>query len=158
VRPEEILARRLAREIQAELAELHRLGEEYRRAPQACDSFSLRARASLVHDLYTGAERIFGRSAAELNGGLPRGDQWHRQLLEDMALDLPQVRPAVISRELAADLGPFLRFRHVFRNAYGFVLDAARMQPLEQQFHPVLSRLTEELQQFCAWLMGSRSA
>lgn len=36
--------------------------------------------------------------AEELNGGVPRSEQWHRQLLLDMTLDLPSVRPAVVSR------------------------------------------------------------
>ena len=105
-------------------------------------------------DLYTGAERIFVRLAEELNGGVPLGEQWHRQLLQDMARDLPDVRPHVIAPELASELGEFLRFRHVFCNVYGFVLEAERMKPLEERFASVLDRLTAQVRAFGAWMLG----
>ncbi|MFH1569254.1 MAG: hypothetical protein ABIL09_14765 [Gemmatimonadota bacterium] len=154
MRPEEMLARRLASEADAELDGLRALAQEFAAAPSGKDTFALRARASILHDLYTGAERIFVRLAEELNGGVPRGENWHRQLLDDMALDLPEVRPPVISAELAATLGQFLRFRHVFRNNYGFVLDAARMKPLEEQFGQVLDQLAADVRAFSGWMLG----
>jgi len=154
VRPEEMLARRLSSEIDAELQGLENLGREFSQAPAGRDTFSLRARASILHDLYTGAERIFVRLAEELNGGVPRGEHWPRQLLDDMALDLPGIRPRVISPELATTLAQFLRFRHVFRNNYGYVLDAERLQPLEQVFDHVLAQLAAEVRELCAWMLG----
>ena len=154
MRPDEILARRLVAEIQGELGALRRLADELGAAPAGDDTFSLRARASILHDFYVGTERIFVRIAEELNGGVPRGEQWHRQLLQDMALDLPEVRPRVIRAELAAELAEFLRFRHVFRNVYGFVLEAERMRPLEERFGAVLGRLTEDVEAFGAWMIG----
>ena len=50
-----------------------------------------------------------------------------------MTLDIPEVRPAVIDRDLARTLGEYLRFRHVFRNVYGGVLEAERMSSLERR-------------------------
>ena len=96
----------------------------------------------------------FAMLGQELNGGVPRGEQWHRQLLHDMALDVRKVRPHVVSTELAAELGEFLRFRHVFRNVYGFVLESERMRPLEERFAGVLNRLAAEIQAFGAWMLG----
>lgn len=154
MRPDEMLARRLVMEIDVELSALRQLGVELADAPAGDDTFSLRARASILHDFYTGAERIFVRIADELNGGVPRGEQWHRQLLQDMALDLPDVRPAVITAELAKELGDYLRFRHVFRNVYGFVLEAERMQPLQEGLAIVLERLVTEVKTFGAWMLG----
>lgn len=150
-----MLARRLATEIEAELDNLRSLAQELGAAPSDTDTYSMRARASILHDLYTGSERIFIRLAEELNGGVPRGEQWHRQLLQDMALDVSEVRPHVVSTELAAELGEFLRFRHVFRNVYGFVLEAERMRPLEERVAGVLERLTIEIQAFSAWMLGN---
>jgi hypothetical protein len=152
-----MLARRLAEEIEVELSALQKLAEEFRAAPSGSDTFSLRARASILHDLYTGVERVLVRIAEELNGGVPRGEQWHRQLLQDMALQLPEIRPPVITPELAAMLGEFLRFRHVFRHVYGFVLEAGRMRPLEEQFDEVLDRFTAEIRAFNAWMLGRES-
>ena len=157
MKPDEMLARRLAAEARAELGALQQLAEELASAPPGSDTFSLRARASILHDFYTGVERIFVRLAAELNGGIPSGEQWHRQLLQDMTLDLCGVRPPIITPQLAAALGEFLRFRHVFRNVYGFVLEAERMQPLEQRLGDVLDRLRAEILAFCAWMAGDET-
>lgn len=149
-----MLARRLAAEIEAELAALASLANERRAAPTGTDTYSLRARASILHDFYTGVERILMRSAEELNGGVPRGEQWHRQLLKDMTLALAEIRPPVITEELAEGLGEYLRFRHVFRNVYDFVLDAERMRPLEEGFDAVLERFVAQIRAFIAWMVG----
>ena len=96
------------------------------------------------------------RIAEELNGGVPRSVQWHRQILHDMTLGLRDVRPAVITSQLAAELGLFLRFRHVFRNVYGFVLEADRMKPLKESFGGVLNRFLTEIKTFNAWMLGEK--
>ena len=101
MRLEEVLVRRLAAEIDAELANLDALEREFANRPQHDDSYSLRARGSILHDLYAGIERILVRIAHELNGGVPQAEQWHQQLIEDMRLDIPEVRPAVIDSALA---------------------------------------------------------
>lgn len=98
-------------------------------------------------------ERVFVRIAEELNGGVPQGEQWHRQLLADMSLEIRDVRPAVIDPALAHDLGKFLRFRRLFRNAYGFVLEAERMQSLEDRLPAVLAASQARLRAFVAWMV-----
>ena len=154
MRPDEILARRVAREIETELVSIEQLAKEVTAAPDADDTFALRARGSMLHDFYTGVERVFVRLAEEINGGVPRGEQWHRQLLHDMAIAIPDVRPAVISSELERDLGEFLRFRHVFRNVYGFVLQADRLGALQAKLPAVLARFLSETRVFLSWLVG----
>ena len=150
---EEVLARRLAAEVESELASLSALGEELADAPQQDDIYSLRARGSILHDFYNGVERVFLRIARELNGGVPRGDQWHRDLVDDMTLDIPEVRPAVIDRGLAQALGEYLRFRHVFRNVYGGVLEAERMSSLEKRLPETLAAFRDRVEAFVAWML-----
>ena len=154
MRPDEILARRVAQEVDVELRSIERLAEELQSAPTGDDTFALRARASILHDFYTGVERVFVRLAEEINGGVPRGDNWHRQLLTDMAIAIPEVRPAVISGELADELAEFLRFRHVFRNVYGFVLQADRLGALQAKLPGVLERFLREVRGFMTWPAG----
>ncbi len=153
MRHDETLLLRLASEIEAEIGALMKLRAEFEAAPRETgDSYSLRARASILHDFYTGVEHVFLRVAEELNGGVPRSEHWHRQLLVDMTLDLDSVRPAVISRELAELLGPYLRFRHLFRNLYGYILDRDRIAALEKDFSVVFDRFITESRTFAAWL------
>ena len=99
--PDEAFARRLAAEIEHELEHLEQLREELAAAPRDDDTFTLRARGSVLHDVYSGIERVFVRLAEELDGGVPQGEQWHRRIITDMSLEIPEVRPAVIEPDLA---------------------------------------------------------
>jgi hypothetical protein len=69
-----------------------------------------------------------------------------------LLVELPGIRPALISGDLGETLEEFLRFRHLFRNVYGFVLDESRMRPLEERFAETLDRFLDELRQFLDWM------
>lgn len=152
--PEEVLARRLAAEIEAELATMAALADEFASAPQANDSYAIRARGSMLHDFYNCVERVFLRIARELNGGAPRGEQWHRDLIANMALEIAGVRPAVVDHSLADVLGEYLRFRHVFRNVYGGALDAHRMASLEEGLPGTITAFRRHIEAFVNWMLG----
>lgn len=154
--PDEAFARRLAAEIEHELERLEQLREELAAAPRDDDTFTLRARGSMLHDFYSGIERVFVRIAEELNGGVPQGEQWHRQIITDMSLEIPGVRPAVIEADLARQLADYLRFRHVFRNVYGSLLEAERMRPLEERLPAVLATFRAQVRAFLAWMIGDQ--
>ena len=155
MRLEEALVRRLAAEIEAELAGLDELERELANAPRQDDSYSLRARGSILHDFYGGVERVFVRIASELNGGVPRAEQWHRELVRNMTLEIPEVRPAVLDPALAEALGAYLRFRHLFRDVYGSVIEAERLHPLEERLPATLAAFRERIRAFLSWMLGS---
>lgn len=96
--------------------------------------------ASILHDFYTGVEKVFISLARELDGYVPHAEGWHRLLLEQMSLSLPDKRPALINHELAGDLQEYLAFRHRFRNLYGFELEWSRMRELVVGLPDVLER------------------
>ena len=154
--PDEAFARRLAAEIEHELRRLEQLRDELAAAPRADDTFTLRARGSMLHDFYSGIERVFVRIAEELNGGVPQGEQCDRQIVTDMSLEIPGVRPAVIEADLARQLADYLRFRHVFRNVYGSLLEAERMRPLEERLPAVLATFRAQVRAFLAWMIGDQ--
>lgn len=112
----------------------------------------LRGTADIVHDVYTGIERIFEKVAPELNGGVPAGPAWHRELLENMTLELPGLRPQVISRQTASELEELLRFRHRFRNMYGFELEWPKLRPLLERLPATWKRVETEVDAFLAFL------
>ena len=152
---DETLILRIAQEIRTELSSLHKLSDEFDAAPRAVeDSYATRARASILHDFYTGIERIFIRIAEELNGGVPRSEQWHRQLLTDMTFEIPGVRPFVVEKHLADSLLPFLRFRHLFRNLYGFILDPILISEIESDFKAVFDEFERQIEAFMSWMTG----
>lgn len=157
MKPDEILAKRVAQEIEAELASVELLVAEAKNAPDSEDAFTLRGRASILHDFYTAVERVLTIIAEELNGGVPHGEQWQRLPLSSMTMEIPDVRPQVLSGRLGAVLGGYLRFRHVFRNVYGFVLEADRMKPLENDMPETGARFQQEVRSFLAWMLGNSS-
>ena len=74
--------------------------------------------ATDLADIYSGIERIFERIANEVDGHLPRGSRWHKNLLEQMTKQRPE-RPPVISEQTYYQLGELLDFRHKVNNIYG---------------------------------------
>jgi hypothetical protein len=102
-----------------------------RRRPEDQDLFIDSAALSL-HDFYAGLERIFHQIATTVDGSLPADREWHRDLLQQMQADLPDLRPPVLSREARQAVDEFLRFRHVVRNIYAFQFDPERVERLVQ--------------------------
>lgn len=101
-----------------ELEKLRELIAEHRGL--SVDTTHPRIIASILHDFYTGIERVFQKIATELEGDVPKGASWHRDLLDDMALEIREVRPAVIADSLRADLDDYLRFRPLFPRVLRF--------------------------------------
>lgn len=151
---EEALVRRLRAEIEHELGRLERLREAAADAPRTADPYAVRARGSILHDLYNGMERIFGRIADDVDGGRPHGDAGHQRLIRSMTLRIDGVRPGVITPELGTGLCDFLGFRHVFWNIYGDELDVERVALLEARLPKVLDDFERQLCSFLDWMTG----
>jgi len=86
------------------------------------------------------------------DGELVSGEDWHYQLINRMGLEIEGIRPKIISNDLQGELKEYLRFRHVFRNVYGFVLKWEKMQPLIDELPNVLNKFEEELTIFFDFL------
>jgi HepT-like protein len=112
----------------------------------------LRGIGAILHDFYTAIEHLFEKIAPELNGGLPAGPAWHRELLDNMTLDLPGVRPPLLSAETAHALEEFLRFRHLFRNLYGFELEWSRIRSLLEKLPETWSAVEADIERFVGFL------
>ena len=107
----------------------------------------LSALAATLHSFYTGVENIFKRVAVELDAEPVRGNAWHRDLLQRMKMPATH-RPALLPEELHDTLNEYLRFRHVFRNAYSFDLDWQKMSPLVLRLEETLQKLEAALDDF----------
>lgn len=94
------------------------------------DEASLRIIGSILHDYYTAIEKIFRMIARDIDSSVPTGEQWHKELLDQMTLEVPGLRPALLDNETARKLDELRAFRHVFRNIYGFSLDPDKTRQL----------------------------
>lgn len=147
----------LRSDIDRECKQLEKLVEEYARTlgeKKTPSPLELRGIGSILHDFYCGIERIFERIAIELDGDLPHGRDWHGQLLERMSVAVESVRPQVISPELAETLRDYLRFRHLFRNVYGFDLRWEKFRELADGMSDMLTRFQKEMDVFKEVLMA----
>ncbi len=154
----------LAVRIQAELEDLERSVWRAERAWRAArragpdqDMFVDSAALNL-HGFYAGVERLFEAVAVQLDGSLPKGDAWHRDLLDQMTLDLPGLRPPVISAVVMQTLDEYRRFRHVVRNVYAESLDPLRVGELVEKLLTLWGQLKSELTAFAGFLEGVSGA
>lgn len=113
----------------------------------APNEIELAALAATLHAFYTGVENVFKRVAVELDGEPVRGDAWHRELLLRMKTATTR-RPLLLTNELHDALLEYLRFRHVFRNAYSFDLDWQKMSPLVLKLEETLRQVETALETF----------
>lgn len=148
----------LASRIRKELDDLQRVIARAQRAIDAAQrnqpdaDLYLDSAALNLHDAYADFERIFKHIVAIVDGNVPGGPEWHRDLLEQMGLDLPDVRPPVLSDASIQFLDEYLRFRRVVRNVYAFAFDAARVGRLVQTLRDGFAPLQRELLAFADFL------
>ena len=138
----------LRADIDRETRSLERLAQELvtvLAATTAGTSARVRAAGSVIHDFYTGVEKIFRRIAIRMDQDLPTGEDWHVQLLQRMAVSVEGIRPPVIDEHLENQLEEYLRFRHLFRNIYGFDLKWERCQPLVERLNKTFGSLTDNI-------------
>jgi ribosomal protein L31 len=98
-----------------------------------------------VHSFYTGAERIFEVLAKQVDQSFPTGQNWHRQLLEQMSVAIPNVRPAVISEETQKIFNELRRFRHVVRSIYAYQLERDRVLEIARMCRQSFPQFVQEI-------------
>ena len=144
--------------IRQELADIERVVARAERAMAAARQQSedqdlyLDSAALNLHDFYAGLERVFHHIAATVDRSVPSGHEWHRELLRQMTVTLPQIRPQVLSVETSKAIDEFLRFRHVVRNIYTFEFDPDRIEHLTQHLRVSYEQVQAELLAFADFL------
>jgi hypothetical protein len=133
---------RAAQRVQAGWKEYQRSGDDL-----YLDSVALN-----LHGFYNGIERLFEGIATTLDNQLPGGKSWHKALLEQMTMEVPQIRPAVISDSTLNLLDNYCRFRHVVRNIYGHRLDPDQLRGLVESLPGTFLYVQQELTDFAIWV------
>lgn len=146
------------KEIEKELKDLDRLDTEMTEVLNHPNPSFLETRAagSILHDFYSGIEKIFKRIAFRIDRDVPSGEDWHTDLLMRMSISLEDIRPKVISESLQERLSDYLRFRHLFRNIYGFELKWVRCETLGIMLSETLSIFKAEINEFLKFIDSLR--
>lgn len=143
-------------EIEAEIQNLRKIVQETQIFLNELEGepsiIEVRGIGSIVHDFYCCVEKIFKRVVTTMDEDMPSERSWHIDLLIRMTLDIPDIRPKVISTPLKEELREYLQFRHVFRNIYGFELKWAVILPLIENIENIFLSIQKELTEFILFL------
>ena len=131
---------RLVSELQQDMDVLAELEEQNTRAlgrieAGATDALDYAALGYTIHNLYSLLESYALRVAKTFENGIDE-EEWHRELVKRMTLEIPTVRPAVWRRELARHIDELRRFRHAFRHVYESRLDPDKLMLAQRHVAP----------------------
>ena len=115
------------------------------------DLVQVTALASVLHSFYNGLESIFVTIAKEVDGTVPTGDRWHRDLLEQMG-EANEFRGVVLPSPVLSQIQNYLAFRHYYRHAYSFFLRWEELRELVLPLTAVWSQTKAALNQFATSL------
>ncbi|MEW6717566.1 MAG: hypothetical protein AB1345_08690 [Chloroflexota bacterium] len=107
-----------------------------------------------LHGFYTGIEKIFEDIARTIEGSLPSGTEWHKDLLTQMAGGAEGIRPAVINHETRHCLDMYRGFRHLVRNVYTFNLRPTRIHELANDLPDCFQAILQDLNAFMQFLIS----
>jgi len=108
--------------------------------------------SSYICDFYTACERISERVAVTLDGGMPKAENWHEQLLLQMAEIGGENRPPLWQGSLLLQLNDYRKFRHLARHNYNLQLRKERVLELAKQIDIIIAKIQESIAIFNQWL------
>jgi len=110
-----------------------------------------------LQGFYSGVERLLELIASNVDKNLPSGSKWHRDLLIQMSNEYENIRPPVISKEVADNLKEFQKFRHVVRNIYTTSLSTIKIAELLDLLPEMWNSTKSELFEFVFFLNELKS-
>ncbi len=150
----EMNRKRLTQRIDDELDKIKGTLERIQRGLDNIDVLPVQARefientiATDLADIYMGIERIFERIGRDVDRHVPRGNQWHKNLLAQMA-EKRLERPPVISENTRRELEELLKFRHKVTNIYGKELRYEMTIPHAKSIGELFERVSEDMNRF----------
>ncbi len=112
------LAQRIVKEFQSINIAIERAVMAWQRFEQTNDELYVDSAALNLQGAYNGVERLFEIIARDIDGEQPAGKNWHQQLLQQMAMEVNSIRPAIISVSSLQGLDKYRAFRHIVRHVY----------------------------------------
>ena len=147
-----VLASRILNEVASLGFVVARVETAWKKAAANNDEFYFDSVALNIHSFYSGLERVFEKIASAVDGSVPQGINWHQELLNQMALEIPNVRPAVISEKTRTQLDNYRGFRHVVRNVYSYRISPEKMKPLAKGIRVAFKQVEKELTAFSRFI------
>lgn len=115
------------------------------------DYFEISAFGYLLHNFYNACENLLLRIASVFENTVDK-EEWHKDLLLRMKLEIENIRPQVIKGELAPILDEYRRFRHLFRHAYSIQLDWEKINPLIIKLEKAKGLFIDDINRFIKFI------
>jgi hypothetical protein len=106
----------------------------------------------LLHNLYCALEDLFLEIAKTFENHIEDPSRFHQALLKQMTIEVPKIRPSVLSRKSHRVLDELGGFRHLFRHAYGYTLDSNKVVTLKSSIEQHWNEIMTDLNIFKAFL------
>lgn len=106
------------------------------------------AAGAFLAQFYGGTENILKRISLFNSVPMPAGDNWHTDLFRRFCQPPYQALPLLFDDQLALDMAPFRKFRHVVYHGYGFELDWDRMKEGLARIDDVFNRFKQKLNEY----------
>lgn len=104
--------------------------------------------AYLLHNLYCALEDLFQEVAKTFENRIEDSTKYQRELLKRMRLEIPNIRPRLLSEECYFILDELRGFRHIFRHSYDYELSPARVEDLKNNFITGWDKIQTDLKTF----------
>ena len=108
----------------------------------------------ILENAYTAVETLFLRISQAFENNLDN-QRWHADLLEKMTLEVPQIRPQVISTETYLKLAELMRFRHFKLYYFELDFDWRKTDFLVTIFRELVPLLKTDLDRFASALSSA---
>ena len=110
--------------------------------------------AYLMHNLYNAWEDMFKEVSECFENNVERSSGFHKNILLRMKINIPGIRPHILSEASYELLNELLGFRHVFRHAYNYNLDPERLQQLRAKLITGRVQIENDIEHFRKYLEG----
>jgi len=105
------------------------------------------AMGTYLMNFYNGVENIIKRISKEYYLTMPKGENWHKELLL-LSVNPPQGKIPLFSQSIVEKLNTYRNFRHRFVSGYGFQLKAEKMLELTDNITPLWSEIKTAISDF----------
>ncbi len=108
----------------------------------------------ILHNIYSALEDLFKEVAKTFENTIEDTRIYHKELLIRMIIDVPGIRPPLLTKESYKILNELRGFRHVFRYSYSFELDPIKVGNLKEKFSSYWPGIKADMEKFVEFLRG----
>lgn len=108
--------------------------------------------AYYLHNLYCAFEDLFKEITRTFENKIEDISSFHKELLKRMFIEVPGIRPRVLSRESFLLLDELRGFRHIFRHMYTYELSPEKIKDLKDKLVRNWDTIKRDFDGFKNWL------